>query len=124
MARACLRWPLLLGVALVGLAILYRYAPCREKPQWKWVSPGVLVATCLWVTGSALFSIYARHFGHYNRTYGSLGGIAVLMLWLYLSAFIVLLGAEINAQGERQTDKDTTENAPESQRRRGELRTP
>jgi membrane protein len=114
-----LRWPFLLVVALIGLGILYRYGPSREKPQWKWVTPGALSATVLWVLGSGLFAFYAQHFGHYNKTYGSLGAIVVLMLWLYLSAFALLLGAVINAQSELQTAQDTTTGGPEPLGRRG-----
>jgi len=119
MVVSALRWPFLLIVALVGLSILYRYGPSREKPQWKWVSTGAIVATLLWLAGSALFAIYAGHFGNYNRTYGSLGAIVVLMLWLYLSGFAVLLGGEINAEAEHQTRKDTTSGPPEPMGRRG-----
>jgi membrane protein len=102
------RWPLLLVVALVGLAILYRYAPSREVPQWQWVSPGAVIATVLWLIGSIAFSIYVRNFGSYNETYGSIGAVVILLMWFWLSAFIVLLGAELNCEIERQTARDTT----------------
>jgi len=118
-AVSVLRWPFLLGIALVALAVVYRYAPSREKPKWKWVSPGAVMATLLWVAGSALFAFYAQRFGSYNKTYGSLGAIVVLMLWLYISAFALLLGAEINAQAEAQTAKDTTTGEPEPIGQRG-----
>lgn len=103
-----LEWPLLVVLMLAGLAVLYRYAPDRDDPQWRWVTPGAIVATGLWIVGSILFSVYVGNFGSYNKTYGSLGGAVVLMTWLYLTAFVVLLGAAINAQAERQTRKDTT----------------
>lgn len=103
-----LEWPLLVVLMLAGLAVLYRYAPDRDDPQWRWVTPGAIVATALWIVGSILFSVYVGNFGTYNKTYGSLGGAVVLMTWLYLTAFVVLLGAAINAQAERQTRKDTT----------------
>jgi membrane protein len=102
------RWPLLLVVALVGLAILYRYAPSREVPQWQWVSPGAVIATVLWLIGSIAFSIYVGNFGSYNETYGSIGAVVILLMWFWLSAFIVLLGAELNCEIERQTARDTT----------------
>jgi membrane protein len=102
------RWPLLLVVALIGLAILYRYAPSREVPQWQWVSPGAVIATVLWLIGSIAFSIYVRNFGSYNETYGSIGAVVILLMWFWLSAFIVLLGAELNCEIERQTARDTT----------------
>lgn len=114
-----LRWPLLFAVAIVGLAVVYRYAPSREKPKWKWVSSGAVIATLLWLGGSVLFSFYASHFGSYNKTYGSLGAVVVLMMWLLISAFAVLLGAEINAESEHQTEKDSTTGAPKPIGRRG-----
>jgi membrane protein len=114
-----LRWPLLIVVALVGLAILYRYGPSREKPRWQWVSPGAMVATVVFGVGSALFALYAQHFGSYNKTYGSLGAVVVLMMWLYISAFALLLGAEINAEAEHQTARDSTTGPPERLGRRG-----
>jgi len=101
-------WPVLLGVFMVLLALLYRYAPDRRAPQWRWASPGAIIASVLWIVGSILFSVYVANFGNYNATYGSLGAVVVLLTWLYLSAFVVLLGAEINAETERQTKRDTT----------------
>jgi len=106
-------WPLLIVFMMVALAVLYRYAPDRDAAQWRWVSPGALVAAVLWILGSILFTVYVSHFGSYNKTYGSLGAIIVLLTWLWLSAYVVLLGAEINAQSERQTRRDTTEGSPE-----------
>ncbi len=102
------RWPLLAVLMAAALAVLYRYAPDRDQPKMRWVTWGAGIATLLWVIGSVLFTIYVASFGHYNKTYGSLGAVVVLLLWLYLSAFIVLLGAEINAEMELQTAKDTT----------------
>lgn len=97
------RWPLLAAVILVGLAIVYRYGPDRRKPQWRWVSWGAVVATLLWIAGSALFSLYVSQFGEYNKTYGSMGAVVILMTWFLLSAYIFLIGAQINAEMERQT---------------------
>jgi membrane protein len=94
---------------LTALAVFYRYGPDRDQPKWRWASPGALVATVLWLAGSALFSVYAANFGKYNETYGTLGAVIVVMLWLYLTGFAVLFGAELNAEIERQTAKDTTE---------------
>jgi membrane protein len=113
------RWPLLLVVALIGLAILYRYAPSRETAQWQWVSPGAVLATVLWLIGSIVFSIYVRNFGSYNETYGSLGAVVILLMWFWLSAFIVLLGAEVNCEIERQTERDTTAGRPRPRGERG-----
>jgi membrane protein len=113
------QWPILIILVMIGLAVLYRYAPDRDEPQWRWVSPGAIIATILWILGSVAFTVYASHFGSYDKTYGSLGGAVVLLTWLYLSAFAVLLGAVINAQSERQTRRDTTEGPPERMGRRG-----
>jgi membrane protein len=94
---------------VLALAAVYRFGPDRDNPEWRWVSWGALVATVLWLIGSAVFSIYVDNFGKFNETYGSVGGVVVLMLWLFLSAFMVMLGAEINAELEHQTAQDTTE---------------
>jgi len=107
-----LRWPLLAGCCIVFLAMLYRHGPSRREPKWRWVTPGAIVATILWLVGSALFSFYVTHFASYNVTYGSLAVVVILMIWFYLSAYSILLGAEINAQMERQTAKDTTDGKP------------
>lgn len=102
------RWPLLAVAMMVALAALYRFAPDRADPRWRWVSPGAAVSTLLWLAGSGLFALYADRFGNFNKTYGSLGAVVVLMLWLFLTGFIVILGAELNAEAERQTAYDTT----------------
>jgi membrane protein len=103
-----LRWPILALAFMVALAALYRYAPSRSGPRWRWVTPGAVGATVLWIIGSLLFSWYVSSFGSYNETYGSLAAVVVLMLWFWVSALIVLLGAEWNAETEHQTEKDTT----------------
>lgn len=113
------RWPLTALCIIVSLAVLYRYGPSREKPQWRWVSWGAVAATALWVAGSALFSLYVSNFGNYNATYGSLAAIVILITWLLLGAFSILLGAEINAELERQTAVDTTVDEPQPMGRRG-----
>jgi len=97
-----LRWPLLIGLVLAGLAVLYRYGPDRDTPEWRWLSPGALVATALWIAGSIGLSVYVSYFSSYNKTYGSLTGVVLLLTWMYLSIFVVLLGAAINGQAERQ----------------------
>lgn len=109
---AWLRWPILLVLVMLGLGLLYRYAPCRAEPRWRWVSWGAVVATVLWIVGSALFSIYVGQFAAYNKTYGAAAAIVVLLMWLYLSMFAVLLGAELNAEIEHQTARDTTTGKP------------
>jgi len=108
-----LRWVLLAGLVVVALAVAYRVAPDRDPPRFAWVSVGAVVATALWIIGSAAFSLYVNNFGSYNKTYGALAGVIVLMLWLYLTGYIVLLGAEINAESERQTERDSTRGAPQ-----------
>src|SRR5215211_3227769 len=105
---AILRFVILGGLLVVGLAVLYRYAPDRDQPKWSWVSWGSAIATLLWVLATVGFSIYANFFGNYNKTYGALAGIIILMFWLFLSAYVVLLGAELNTEMELQTAKDTT----------------
>jgi membrane protein len=106
------RWVLLLAMVITALAVVYRVAPNRDAPRFQWASVGALVAAALWLIGSALFSLYVNYFGSYNKTYGALAGVVVLMLWLYLTSYIVLLGAEINAEAERQTRRDTTTGEP------------
>jgi membrane protein len=107
-----LEWPLLIVVVMTGLAMLYRYAPDRKEARWRWVTPGAIIATVLWILGSIGFSVYVSHFNSYDKTYGSLGGVVVMLTWLYLSAFVALLGAVINAQAERQTVADSTTGHP------------
>jgi len=102
------RWAALVLAVIVALAILYRVAPDRDAPRFRWVSLGAIVATVLWALGSVGFSLYVSNFGNYNKTYGAVAGVAVLMLWLYLTCYIVLLGAEINAESEQQTARDST----------------
>jgi membrane protein len=103
-----LRWPALAAAMIVALAILYRLAPDRSDAEWRWVGVGSITATVIWLVGSGMFSLYAANFGKYEDTYGALGGVVVVMLWLFLTAFAVVLGAELNAESERQTTHDTT----------------
>lgn len=103
------RWPILAAAVVLALAILYRYAPHRERARWEWVSWGAVAAMLLWLVGSALFSYYVSNFGSYNETYGSVSAIIVLMLWFNLTAYVVLMGAELNAEIEHQTAHDTTD---------------
>jgi membrane protein len=117
-----LRWGLLIAAVLVALAILYRMAPDRDAPQFKWVSIGSIVATAIWIVASLAFSLYVDNFGNYAKTYGSLAGVVVLLLWLYVTSFIILLGAEINAEAEQQTIKDTTRGEPQPLGERGAVK--
>jgi membrane protein len=92
------RWPALLVLLMVALAVLYRFGPDREHPRWEWVSPGNLFAAVAWLVGSALLSWYFSNFANYDATYGSLGGVIGLMIWLWVTAIVVLVGAEINSE--------------------------
>lgn len=101
-------WLLCGVIAAVALAGLYRYSPDRDEPEWTWVSPGAIFAIVAFLVVSIAFRVYVANFGSYNETYGSLGAVIVLLTWLYLTALVVILGAEINAESERQTRTDTT----------------
>jgi membrane protein len=102
------RWPVLLLVLLIGLALLYRYGPHRRAARWQWVSVGSVFAAVTWIGASFLFSWYLTSFANYNATYGSLGAVVGLMIWLWFSTIVVLLGAELNAEIEHQTARDST----------------
>jgi membrane protein len=106
------RWVLLLAIFAGALAVLYRVAPDRDAPRFSWVSLGAVVVTVVWAIVSVGFSLYVDNFGSYDKTYGAIAGVIVLMLWLYLTCYLVLLGAEINSEAEHQTAHDTTEGEP------------
>jgi membrane protein len=106
---AVLRWPILLITIAISLAFIYRYGPSRRDARWRWVTWGSIVAAILWVAASMLFSSYVATFDTYNKTYGSLGAAVGFMVWLWISAVIVLLGGEVNAEMEHQTARDTTQ---------------
>lgn len=116
---AVARWPVLLIGVIVALSLIYRFGPSRDKAEWRWVTPGGVVAAVLWLAVSMLFSWYVSNFGSYNETYGSLGAVIGFMTWIWLSTVVVLLGAEINAEMEHQTVKDTTEGAHQPMGTRG-----
>jgi membrane protein len=107
------RWVLIVAVITVALAVLYRYAPDRDAPKIRWVSVGAALATVLWIIASIGFSVYVSQFGSYAKTYGAIAGIVILLLWLYITSYAILLGAEINAESEQQTIQDTTRGAPQ-----------
>jgi membrane protein len=100
-----LRWPLLAALVLLGLGTFYRVAPDRERATWDFFRVGTISASLLWLAGSAAFSFYASHFGSYDRTYGSLGAVAVLLVWLYVTAYIILAGAELNRELSRADEE-------------------
>src|SRR5215831_45971 len=113
------RWPALLIVVTLALAILYRYGPSRKEAQWRWITWGSVAAAIAWLVVSILFSWYAENFGSYNKTYGSLGAIIAFMFWIWLSIIVVLIGAELNAETEHQTVLDTTTGRPKPMGVRG-----
>ena len=102
------RWLLIVVVITISLAVLYRIAPDRDAPKLRWVSVGAGIATLLWIVASVGFSIYVSQFGSYAKTYGAIAGIVILLLWLFITSYAILLGAEINAESEQQTVKDST----------------
>jgi membrane protein len=102
-----LRWVLMAAFSVLGLSLVYRFAPCRPEVAWRWVTWGSAIAAILWVLGSLLFTLYLRAFDSFQRTYGAVGSAVVLLLWFYLSSFFVMLGAEINAAIERQSAKES-----------------
>jgi membrane protein len=106
------RWPVLFVILLAALAVLYRFAPSRDAPRWQWLSLGAVTAAILWIAGSALLSWYLSEFANYNATYGSLGAAIGLMMWMWMSAIVIMFGAELNSEIERQTLRDTTTGPP------------
>jgi membrane protein len=98
------RWPILLGLVVLGLTILYRYGPSLSEPQWTWLFPGNVIAAVCWLVLSGLFSWYIAHFGNYDATYGSLGAAIGMMTWMWISMIVVLLGAEVNADIQRKAN--------------------
>ena len=106
------RWPALIVVLAAGLSVLYRFGPSRDQAQWRWVSPGAILAVLVWISASIGFSWYVANFEDYDKTYGTVGAAIGLMMWMWISATIILVGAELNAESERQTDRDTTRGPP------------
>jgi membrane protein len=117
-----LRWVLLVAIAIVALGMLYRVGPDRDAPAVKWLSLGSIASTVLWVVASLGFAFYVDNFGSYAKTYGALAGVVVLLLWFWITAMVVLIGAEVNAETEGQTAKDTTKGEPAPLGRRGAVK--
>jgi membrane protein len=113
------RWPAMFVAVALALALIYRYGPSREAPRWRWITWGSAAAAVLWLVASALFSWYAASFGKFNETYGSLGAVIGFMTWLWISAIVILLGAELDAEMEHQTARDTTTGSPKPMGTRG-----
>ena len=114
------RWPVLMAVSAIAVGLITRYGPCRARPQWRWVTPGGVFVVLAWVMMSILFSIYLANFAHYDKTYGSLGAAIGLMVWVWLSTFILLIGAGINAEVEerRRLRREAKKRAEEAKARR------
>jgi membrane protein len=119
MLLSLLTFSLLLGFLIFWLAILYRFGPSRRQAQWRWISSGSVLAAILWILASALFSFYVANFASYDAMYGSLGAVMIVLLWFFISAYAVLLGAELNAELELQTARDTTTGGPRPMGKRG-----
>jgi membrane protein len=102
------RWPILLLLVIVGLAVLYRFGPSREQPRWEWLTVGSVLAAVAWLVSSALLSWYLGNFANYDATYGSLGAAIGLMMWMWISSIVILVGAELNSEIEHQTARDST----------------
>lgn len=103
-----LRWPILGILAILALSAMYRFCPDRKAAKWRWLTPGAALAVLVWLISSGLFSWYVSSFGSYNETYGSVGAVVILLFWFYLTAYIFLLGAELDSEMEHQTRQDTT----------------
>jgi membrane protein len=113
------RWLLLWVMAVFALSVLYRFAPHRSRPRWEWVNPGAIIAATLWLASSLVFAIYVRNFNSFGEAYGAIGGVVVMLMWFYVSSYVVILGGEINSELERQTLKDTTTGAEKPMGERG-----
>lgn len=113
------RWPLLVGAVWLGISLVYRYGPSRRAAKWRWLNWGAAIATFVWMATSWGFSFYLENFADYNATYGSLGAVIGLMMWTWISVIILIVGAEINAEMEHQTAKDSTVGAPKPMGERG-----
>jgi membrane protein len=103
-----LRWPVMFVLIIFGVALLYRYGPSRRLAKWRWISVGSVFATSAWLTVSSLLSSYLGNFANYNATYGALGAVIGLMMWMWFSTIVVLVGAELNSEIEHQTSRDST----------------
>ena len=114
-----LRWPALLLLTVVGLSLLYRFGPSRREARWQWISWGSAVAALVWIGGSMLFSWYVARFDSYGATYGSLGAVVGFLTWIWLSTVVFLIGAELNAEAEHQTARDSTVGGDKPMGRRG-----
>jgi len=113
------RWLLMVGLFVVACSAIYRFAPSRVHARWRWIIPGATLASAVWLIASVVFSTYLSNFNAYNATFGSLGAVAALLMWFWLSAYAICMGAELNSQLELFTTRDTTIDAPAKPGRRG-----
>ncbi|WP_424966803.1 MULTISPECIES: YihY/virulence factor BrkB family protein [unclassified Dinoroseobacter] len=114
-----LAWMVMLGSLTLGLAIVYRFGPSRTNAQWRWLSPGSIFASIGWVLASIGFTLYVANFASYNESFGALAGVIILLLWLWLTSFVILVGGQLNAEIEHQTKVDTTVGDPKPMGERG-----
>lgn len=121
-AIAVLRWGVILLLVVMMLAALYRFGPNRDDAEWRWITPGAVAATVLWVVASMAFALYVRNFASYQETFGTLAGVVILLMWMWISAFIILLGAEFDSEMEAQTRRDTTVGPREPMGSRGAVK--
>jgi len=103
-----LRWPALLILIIIALAVIYRFAPSRREPRWQWISVGSVVAAVAWLASAALLSWYISNFANYDATYGSPGAAIGMMMWMWISSIVILFGAQLNSEIEHQTAHDST----------------
>jgi membrane protein len=113
------RWLMTVGVFFMACALIYRIAPSRTHARWRWIIPGALAASVMWLIASIAFSIYLANFATYNATFGSLGAVAALLMWFWISAYAIIMGAELNSQLELFTTQDTTVGTPAKPGQRG-----
>ncbi|MCA1440286.1 YihY/virulence factor BrkB family protein [Ensifer sp. IC4062] len=113
------RWPVLLLLIGAGIALLYRYGPDRDPPKLRWLTWGAAFSTLCWLPASLLFSFYIDNFANYNATYGAMGALIGFMLWIWVSTIIIIVGAELNAELEHQTARDSTTGPPKKMGKRG-----
>lgn len=116
------RWAALILLTILGIGAIYRFAPSRKPASWRWLTPGAVMATLLWLVASGAFAIYVRNFGNYQETFGGLAGAIIMLMWLWISALLILLGAELNAEAEAQTRVDTTTGPPMPMGERGAVK--
>jgi membrane protein len=112
-------WLALAAFGIIALAVLYRFGPSRSDAKWKWITPGAIFTCVAWLVASFGFTIYVANFASYNESFGTLAGVIILLMWLWITSFVILIGGEINAEMEHQTHRDTTTGAPEPMGERG-----